>query len=45
MQTLLVVLLWLVLLYLTTVGAVLVVSFWVLRQKLRKYQENGRFGY
>jgi hypothetical protein len=45
MQTLLIVLLSLVLLYVTTVGAVLAVSFFVLKQKLRKYQDNGRFGY
>lgn len=45
MQTLLVALLWLALLYVATLATVVVVSMWVLRQKLRKYQENGRFGY
>ncbi len=45
MQTLLAVLLWLALLYISTLAAVMIVSMWVLRQKLRKYQENGRFGY
>ena len=45
MQTLLAILLWLALLYISTLATVLVVSMWILRQKLRKYQENGRFGY
>jgi hypothetical protein len=44
-QTLLLVLLWLALLYVGTLATVLVVSMLVLRQKLRKYQESGRFGY
>jgi cell division protein FtsL len=44
-QTLFVILLWLALLYVATLAAVMVVSMWILRQKLRKYQENGRFGY
>ena len=45
MQIVLVVLLWLALLYVASLAAVLVVSMLVLRQKLRKYQESGRFGY
>jgi hypothetical protein len=45
MQTLLLVLLWLALLYVATLATVLIVSMWILRQKLRKYQESGRFGY
>jgi hypothetical protein len=44
-QILLVVLCWLVLLYVASLATVLVVSMLVLRQKLRKYQESGRFGY
>jgi hypothetical protein len=44
-QTLLAILLWLALLYISTLAAVMIVSMWILRQKLRKYQENGRFGY
>lgn len=45
MQALLVFLLWLVLLYLAALATVLMVSMWILRQKLRKYEQNGRFGY
>jgi hypothetical protein len=44
-QTLLAILLWLALLYISTLAVVMIVSMWILRQKLRKYQENGRFGY
>jgi hypothetical protein len=44
-QTLLAILLWLTLLYISTLAAVMILSMWILRQKLRKYQENGRFGY
>ncbi|MFL6236476.1 MAG: hypothetical protein ACJ76N_25320 [Thermoanaerobaculia bacterium] len=45
MQIVLVVLLWLALLYVISLTAVLVISMLVLRQKIRKYQESGRFGY
>ena len=45
MQTLLIIALWFALLYVATLVTVMVVSMWILRQKLRKYQENGRFGY
>lgn len=45
MQIVLVVLFWLVLLYIVSLATVLVVSMLVVRQKLRKYQESGRFGY
>jgi len=44
-QIVLVVLFWLALLYVISLTAELVVSMLVLRQKLRKYQESGRFGY
>ncbi len=44
-QIVLVTLLWLALLYVIGLATVLVVSMLVLRQKLRKYQESGRFGY
>ena len=45
MQVLLIVLLSLVLLYLLGLATALLVSALIIRQKLRKYQENGRFGY
>jgi hypothetical protein len=45
MQALLVLLLCLAILYVVSLAAVLVVSMLVVRQKLRKYQESGRFGY
>jgi uncharacterized membrane protein len=45
MHTLLIILLSLALTYLAGLGTILLVSALVIRQKLRKYQENGRFGY
>jgi hypothetical protein len=45
MHTLLIILLSLALTYLAGLAAILAVSALVIRQKLRKYQENGRFGY
>jgi hypothetical protein len=45
MQMLLTVLGWIALLYVGGLAAILIVSLWVVRQRLRKYQENGRFGY
>jgi hypothetical protein len=45
MQTLILILLWLAILYVVSLAAVLVVSMLVVRQKLRKYQESSRFGY
>jgi len=44
-QIVLVVLFWLALLYVVSLATVLAISMLVLRQKLRKYQESGRFGY
>jgi len=45
MQALLIILLSLVLTYLVGLFTILLVSALVIRQKFRKYQENGRFGY
>jgi hypothetical protein len=45
MQIILAVLGWIALLYVGGLATVLIVSLWALRQTLRKYQENGRFGY
>jgi hypothetical protein len=45
MQILLMILLSLVLLYLLGLATVLLLSVFLIRQKLRQYQENGRFGY
>lgn len=45
MQIFLAILGWIALLYVGGLAAILVVSVWVVRQRLRKYQENGRFGY
>jgi hypothetical protein len=45
MQVALIVLLSLVLLYLLGLATAFLVSALVIRKKLRKYQENGRFGY
>lgn len=45
MQWLLGILLALVLCYLLGVAMVVAVSIVILRQKLRKYHESGRFGY
>jgi hypothetical protein len=44
-QTVFVVLLWIALLYIGTLASLLVVSMVILRQKLREYQNRGRFGY
>jgi hypothetical protein len=45
MQILLIVLLSLISLYLLGLGTILLVSALIIRQKLRTYQDNGRFGY
>jgi hypothetical protein len=45
MHLFLVILLSLTLFYLLGIATVLTVSILILRQKLRRYQESGRFGY
>jgi hypothetical protein len=45
MHVLLMILLSLVLLYLLGLATAFLLSLFLIRQKLREYQENGRFGY
>ncbi len=45
MHILLLILLSLFLLYLLSLATVLLLSVFLIRQKLRQHQENGRFGY
>ena len=45
MQFFLIALFSLILLYVLGLAMVFLVSALIIRQKLRKYQENGRFGY
>ncbi len=45
MQIFLAILGWIALIYVGGLAAILGVSVWVVRQRLRKYQEGGRFGH
>jgi hypothetical protein len=45
MQVFLMILLSLVLLYLLSMGATLILAMLILRKKLREYQDSGPFGY
>lgn len=45
MHILVMILLSLILLYLLGLATALLLSVFLIRQKLRQYQENGRFGY